>query len=110
MFLGGKLVVIIIHYFSTKSDERFHAWLMVPALLSWHNRYKRLTGLDVTSSICSFYYLIVLNRKTKYFGRLDVLILYPSTLLGASLTGILRTAFLCTGMDSVGKYFPGTSC
>ena len=55
-------------------------------------------------------FLIVLNRKTKYFGRLDVLILYPSTLLGASLTGILRTAFLCTGMDSVGKYFPGTSC
>ena len=88
----------------------FHAWLMVPALLSWHNRYKRLTGLDVTSSICSFYFLIVLNRKTKYFGRLDVLILYPSTLLGALLTGILRTAFLCSGMDSVGKYFPGTSC
>ena len=55
-------------------------------------------------------FLIVLNRKTKYFGRLDVLILYSSTLLGASLTGILRTAFLCTGMDSVGKYFPGTSC
>ena len=48
-------------------------------------------------------FLIVLNRKTKYFGRLDVLILYASTLLGASLTGILRTAFLCTGMDSVGN-------
>ena len=52
----------------------------------------------------------VLNRKAKYFGRLDVLKLYPSTLSGASLTEVLRSAFLCKWTDSVGNDFPGTNC
>ena len=55
-------------------------------------------------------FLIVLNRKAKYFGRLEVLKLYPSTLSGASLTGVLRSAFLYTWMDLVGNDFPGTNC
>lgn len=52
----------------------------------------------------------VLNRKAKYFGKLDVLKLFPLTLSGASLTEILRSAFLCKWTDSVGNDFPGTNC